>query len=80
MQDRFLELGARGLSKFDLSSYFYFVITRFSFFVFQGEFVVEYSGDLVDTGAAKERENQYSLDVSTGCYMYYFKHKGKQYW
>ncbi len=46
----------------------------------KGEFVVEYSGDLIDVGIAKERESQYSLDLSTGCYMYYFKHKGKQYW
>ena len=46
----------------------------------RGEFVVEYAGDLIDVGEAKEREADYSLDLSTGCYMYYFKHKGKQYW
>jgi len=45
----------------------------------KGEFVVEYSGDLIDIGTAKELENKYSMDTSKGCYMYYFKHKGKQY-
>lgn len=46
----------------------------------KGEFLVEYAGDLIDVDMAKEREAKYSLDLSTGCYMYYFKHKGKQYW
>ena len=46
----------------------------------RGEFVVEYAGDLIDVGMAKERESKYSLDLTTGCYMYYFKHKAKQYW
>ena len=46
----------------------------------KGEFVVEYAGDLIDVSMAKERESKYSLDMSMGCYMYYFKHKGKQYW
>ncbi len=46
----------------------------------KGEFVVEYAGDLIDVGVAKEREAKYSMDLATGCYMYYFKHKGKQYW
>lgn len=46
----------------------------------KSDFVVEYAGDLIDIGSAKERESKYSLDLSTGCYMYYFKHKGKQYW
>lgn len=45
----------------------------------KGDFVVEYSGDLVDIGTAKDLETKYSLDASKGCYMYYFKHKGKQY-
>lgn len=46
----------------------------------RGEFVVEYAGDLIDSGVAKERETNYSMDLSKGCYMYYFKHGGKQYW
>ncbi len=45
----------------------------------RGEFVVEYAGDLIDVCEAKQRESDYSMDLSTGCYMYYFKHKGKQY-
>lgn len=45
----------------------------------RGEFVVEYSGDLVDLGIAKEREGQYSIDPAVGCYMYYFNHKNKRY-
>lgn len=45
----------------------------------KGEFVVEYAGDIIDVASAKERELKYSLDVNKGCYMYYFKHKGKNY-
>ena len=46
----------------------------------KGDFVVEYSGELIDIRTAKDLETKYSLDASKGCYMYYFKHKGKQYW
>ena len=46
----------------------------------KGEFIVEYAGELIDIGTAKELESKYSMDTSKGCYMYYFKHKGKQYW
>lgn len=46
----------------------------------RGEFVVEYAGDLIDVGVAKDREAKYSMDLSTGCYMYYFRHNNKQYW
>ena len=42
--------------------------------------MVEYSGDLVDVGTAKNLEAEYSLDTSKGCYMYYFEHKDKGYW
>jgi len=45
----------------------------------KGEFVVEYAGDLIDTAEAKCREKLYSKDLSAGCYMYYFKHKGQQF-
>merc|ERR1719319_1949235 len=45
----------------------------------KGEFVVEYAGDLINIDSANERETEYSMDVSKGCYMYYFKHQGKQY-
>jgi len=45
----------------------------------KGDFVVEYAGELIDIGTAKDLETKYSMDASKGCYMYYFKHKGKQY-
>jgi histone-lysine N-methyltransferase SETD8 len=45
----------------------------------KGDFVVEYAGDLIDIGTAKDLEVKYSMDASKGCYMYYFKHRGKQY-
>lgn len=45
----------------------------------KGDFVVEYAGELIDIGTAKDLESKYSMDASKGCYMYYFKHKGKQY-
>ena len=46
----------------------------------KGDFVVEYSGELIDIGTAKDLETKYSQDASKGCYMYYFKHKERQYW
>lgn len=52
------------------------IITTRSFM--KGEFVVEYIGDLITVTEAKEREQIYAEDDSTGCYMYYFKHKNIQ--
>ena len=46
----------------------------------KGDFVVEYSGELIDIGTAKDLENKYSLDASKGCYMYYFISQGNKYW
>ena len=46
----------------------------------KGSFVVEYAGDLVDLGVAKQREKNYSMNQHVGCYMYYFQHKTKNYW
>ena len=46
----------------------------------RGEFVIEYAGDLMDLTAAAKREKKYSLDPSTGCYMYYFNFKNQKYW
>ena len=46
----------------------------------KGEFVVEYAGDLVDLGVAKQREVNYSMNQHVGCYMYYFQHRSKNYW
>jgi len=48
-------------------------------FYAKGDFVLEYSGELIDIGAAKDRESMYSLDTTKGCYMYYFNHREKQY-
>lgn len=45
----------------------------------RGEFVVEYSGDLIDLNEARAREKLYSADQNTGCYMYYFQHKNQSY-
>ncbi|XP_076253867.1 histone-lysine N-methyltransferase Set8-like [Rhynchophorus ferrugineus] len=45
----------------------------------KGDFVVEYSGDLVDTVEAKVREESYAENENAGCYMYYFKYNGIQY-
>ena len=41
---------------------------------------MEYSGELIEHTTAEERENKYAMDVSKGCYMYYFKTNGKHYW
>uniref|UniRef100_A0A3B4AZX2 [histone H4]-lysine(20) N-methyltransferase n=1 Tax=Periophthalmus magnuspinnatus TaxID=409849 RepID=A0A3B4AZX2_9GOBI len=45
----------------------------------KGDFVVEYSGDLLELSEAKARETQYAQDPSTGCYMYYFQYQTKTY-
>jgi histone-lysine N-methyltransferase SETD8 len=45
----------------------------------KGDFVVEYAGELIDLVAAKEKESEYSQDITKGCYMYYFNHRDKQY-
>ncbi|CAK8672602.1 histone-lysine N-methyltransferase set-1-like [Clavelina lepadiformis] len=44
-----------------------------------GEFVVEYAGDLITWPEAKDRELEYALDSSIGCYMYYFTSRGQNY-
>jgi len=45
----------------------------------KGDFAVEYAGELIEHSTAEERENKYAMDVSKGCYMYYFKTNGKNY-
>lgn len=40
------------------------------------DFVVEYSGDLIDPKVAATRDDMYSEDSKYGSYMYYFVHKG----
>lgn len=46
----------------------------------RGEFVVEYSGDLINIQEAHRREEEYEQDENTGCYMYYFKYNDQHYW
>ncbi|XP_054279776.1 histone-lysine N-methyltransferase PR-Set7 isoform X2 [Macrosteles quadrilineatus] len=46
---------------------------------YRGQFVVEYVGELISSEEAREREQVYSQDQNTGCYMYYFKHHNVQY-
>lgn len=46
----------------------------------RGEFVVEYSGELIDVQQASKREKKYEQDENTGCFMYYFKFRDHQYW
>ena len=54
-------------------------IMKFS--ICRGDFVVEYAGTLIKGSNAKIREFENGLDLSKGCYMYYFKaDNGKQYW
>ena len=45
----------------------------------RGEFVVEYAGEVINMESARERENEYSMDVNNGCFMYFFKYNGKQF-
>jgi len=41
---------------------------------------VEYAGDFVELGVARQREQRYSMNQHVGCYMYYFQHRNKNYW
>ena len=51
------------------------------FSICRGDFVVEYAGTLIKGSNAKIQEFENGLDLSKGCYMYYFKaDNGKQYW
>ena len=43
----------------------------------KGDFVVEYAGDLIDVGTARSLET--SMDISKGCYMFYFEHQGNKF-
>ncbi|KAL5240831.1 hypothetical protein ACI65C_008241 [Semiaphis heraclei] len=45
----------------------------------RGEYVVEYSGELICIQEARKREAIYSQDTTTGCYMYYFKYGSTHY-
>ncbi|CAH8537936.1 unnamed protein product [Heterobilharzia americana] len=45
----------------------------------EGEFVVEYAGDLISEKIAKQREIEYKRDPSIGSYMFFFVHLGQKY-
>ena len=45
-----------------------------------GDFVVEYTGQLINMEEAKIREEKYAADANVGSYMYYFDHNKKKYW
>ncbi|XP_078725358.1 N-lysine methyltransferase KMT5A isoform X2 [Lampetra fluviatilis] len=45
----------------------------------RGDFVVEYSGELIGLTEAKTREVNYARDPDKGCYMYYFCYLNKTY-
>ncbi|KAJ8668748.1 hypothetical protein QAD02_000007 [Eretmocerus hayati] len=53
------------------------VITTREFY--KGEFVVEYEGELVDGKVGKKRDILYKKDSKIGCYLYFFKHRDRQY-
>ena len=42
----------------------------------KNEFVCEYAGELIDSAEGKRREN----NLDRGSYIYYFQHKGKNWW
>lgn len=46
----------------------------------QGELICEYSGERITEKEARLREEEYSKDPKTGCYMYYFTHKETKWW
>ncbi len=46
----------------------------------KGDFICEYSGELISFEEAEMKEAEYSIDSDIGCYMYYFEHKSKKYW
>lgn len=45
-----------------------------------GDFLCEYSGELITETDADEREQAYLKDPAMGCYMYFFQHRSKKWW
>ena len=43
----------------------------------QGQFLVEYTGDLIDLDEARQREATYNANPKVGSYVYYFHHRGR---
>ncbi|CAH8566127.1 N-lysine methyltransferase kmt5a [Schistosoma haematobium] len=46
---------------------------------YEGEFVVEYAGDLISEKLAKQREAVYKQNPAIGSYMFFFVHAGQRY-
>ena len=47
----------------------------------EGEYVIEYVGDLIQRGEALEREKIYDTDPDKyGSYMFFFNFEGSSYW
>uniref|UniRef100_A0A5K4EEB8 [histone H4]-lysine(20) N-methyltransferase n=1 Tax=Schistosoma mansoni TaxID=6183 RepID=A0A5K4EEB8_SCHMA len=46
---------------------------------YEGEFVVEYAGDLISEKLAKQREAVYKQNPEIGSYMFFFVHAGQRY-
>ena len=45
----------------------------------KADYVAEYAGDLIDAGVAKDKEEEYAMDLSKGCYLFYFLVGSKKY-
>ena len=45
-----------------------------------GDYVVEYTGELINMEEAEKRDEKYAADANVGSYMYYFDHNKKKYW
>ena len=58
---------------------FKFEICVMKFDICRGDVAVEYAGELIESSTAEERENKYGMDVSLGCYLFYFKADRKRY-
>ncbi|KAK4471645.1 hypothetical protein MN116_004594 [Schistosoma mekongi] len=46
---------------------------------YEGEFIVEYAGDLISEKMAKQREAVYKQNPAIGSYMFFFVHAGQRY-
>ena len=44
------------------------------------ELLCEYAGKLLSYSDGVKKEQEYSKNSNIGCYMYFFKHKGKTFW
>lgn len=46
----------------------------------KGDILCEYAGELISHAEALERESTYEKDLTIGCYLYFFQHKGTKLW